>query len=230
MIKAALVVFPGSNRDRDMRMALLRAVGREPLMVWHQDSEIPAVDLIVLPGGFTYGDYLRSGAMAARAPVMREVARLAARGVPVLGVCNGFQILAEAGLLPGVMMANAGLRFVCKYVHMRVEEAHTVFTNGYRAAQVIRVPVAHHDGNYFADPATLSELAQHGQVAFRYCAADGEITTEANPNGSIDNIAGVFNRGRTILGLMPHPENVTDSALGGSDGGPLFDGLVAALG
>jgi len=149
--------------------------------------------------------------------------------VPILGVCNGFQILTEAGLLPGVMMANAGLRFVCKYVHMRVAEAQTIFTAGYRADQVIRVPVAHQDGNYFADPATLAELADNRQVAFRYCAADGAVTPEANPNGSIDNIAGVFNRGRTILGLMPHPENVTDEALGGTDGGALFGGLVAAL-
>jgi phosphoribosylformylglycinamidine synthase len=229
MIKAALVVFPGSNRDRDMRLALGRAMGAEPLIVWHQESELPALDLIVLPGGFAYGDYLRSGAMAARAPVMREVARLAARGVPILGVCNGFQILTEAGLLPGVMMANAGLRFVCKYVHMRVEEAQTIFTAGYRADQVIRVPVAHHDGNYFADPATLAGLADNGQVAFRYCDGDGALAPEANPNGSIDNIAGVFNRGRTILGMMPHPENVTDRALGGTDGGALFGGLVAAL-
>lgn len=228
-MKAALIVFPGSNRERDMQMALERTMGRPPLMVWHAERELPETDLIVLPGGFAHGDYLRPGAMAAHSPVMTEVARRADQGVPILGVCNGFQVLAEAGLLPGVMLRNSGLRFVCKDVYMRVESNQTIFTNGYQAHQVIRVPVAHHDGSYFTDTQTLSRIIDGDQVAFRYCSAAGETCEEANPNGSIDNIAGVFNRGRTVLGMMPHPENVTDDVLGPTDGRALFDGLVAAL-
>ena len=228
-MKAALIVFPGSNRDRDMRLALERCMGRPPILVWHRDSELPDADLIVLPGGFSYGDYLRSGAMAARSPVMREVIRRANRGVPVLGVCNGFQILTEAGLLPGAMMRNTGLKFVCKDVHLRVEQSQTIFTNAYDAHEVIRVPVAHHDGNYFADEDTLSEIFHNDQVAFRYCSASGAVSSEANPNGSVANIAGVFNRGRTVLGMMPHPEDASDEALGPVGGRPLFDGLVVAL-
>jgi phosphoribosylformylglycinamidine synthase len=228
-MKAALIVFPGSNRDRDMRLALTAAAGRAPVEVWHGDSELPEVDLIVLPGGFSYGDYLRAGAMAARSPVMAEVARRAKAGVPVLGVCNGFQVLTETGLLPGALMRNAGLKFVCRDVHLRVEASQTIFTNGYESEQVIRVPVAHMDGNYFADEDTLKSLADNDQIAFRYCTATGDVATEANPNGSRDGIAGIFDRGRTVLGMMPHPENVTDAAVGGLDGHPLFAGLAAAL-
>jgi phosphoribosylformylglycinamidine synthase len=228
-MKAALIVFPGSNRDRDMRLALGDAAGRPPVEVWHGDSELPEVDLIVLPGGFSYGDYLRAGAMAARSPIMAEVIGRAGKGVPVLGVCNGFQMLTETGLLPGALMRNAGLRFVCRDVHLRVEASQTVFTSGYEAAQVIRVPVAHMDGNYFADVDTMSSLADHDQIAFRYCTPEGDLAGAANPNGSRDAIAGIFNRGRTVLGMMPHPENATDEAVGGLDGRPLFDGLAAAL-
>ncbi len=228
-MKAAVIVFPGSNRDRDMIEALARTMGRPPLTVWHQDTEFGDVDLIVVPGGFTYGDYLRAGAMAVHSPVMGEVRRRAEAGVPTLGVCNGFQILTEAGLLPGALMRNAGLQFVCRDVHIRVETSQSLFTSGYEAGQVLRVPVAHHDGNYFADPDTLDRLEQSGRVAFRYATPGGETTEAANPNGSARNIAGIFNESKTVLGLMPHPENATEALIGGIDGQALFDGLAAAL-
>ncbi len=228
-MKAAVVVFPGSNREQDMIDALTLSMGRSPEKVWHRDTEITDVDLIVLPGGFSYGDYLRSGAMAAHSPVMRTIVERAARGVPVLGVCNGFQILTETGLLPGALMRNAGLKFVCRDVHLRVESSQTIFTGGYEADQVIRVPVAHHDGNYFADNELLDRLEDHGQVAFRYCTESGETTAGANPNGSVRNIAGIFNETKTVLGMMPHPENLVADWQGGSDGKALFDGLAEAL-
>ena len=228
-MRAAVIVFPGSNRDRDMIEALARTTGRPPLTVWHRDTEFDDVDLIVVPGGFTYGDYLRAGAMAVHSPVMREVRRRAEAGVPTLGVCNGFQILTEAGLLPGALMRNAGLKFVCRDVHIRVETSQSLFTSGYEAGQVLRVPVAHHDGNYFADPQTLDRLEQTGRVAFRYTTPGGEATDTANPNGSARNIAGIFNESKTVLGLMPHPENATEALIGGIDGQALFGGLAAAL-
>lgn len=229
-MKAALVVFPGSNRDRDMRLALTRAcAGRPPLDVWHADADFPKVDLIVLPGGFAHGDYLRCGAIAAHSPVMREVTRRAQAGVRVLAVCNGFQVACEAGLLPGALMCNAGLKFICKTTHLRVETAASDFTRRYRQGQVIRVPVAHHDGNYQTDADTLKRLQDEERIAFRYSDAAGEVGAENGLNGSIDNIAGVFNAGRTVLGLMPHPENATDPLCGGSDGLPLFEGLMEAL-
>jgi phosphoribosylformylglycinamidine synthase len=228
-MKAAVIVFPGSNCDRDVKVALAQSMGAEPAMVWHGETELPDVDLIVLPGGFSYGDYLRSGSMAAHSPVMREVVARARAGVHVLGICNGFQILTEAGLLPGVLMANAGLRFVCRDVWLRVEATDTVFTKAYEQGQVLRVPIAHHDGNYFADDETCKRLAGEGRIALRYCSPDGAVTIEANPNGSRDNIAGIVDAGRTILGLMPHPERLSDPMLGGVDGRPLFDGLVGAL-
>ncbi|MSO71479.1 MAG: phosphoribosylformylglycinamidine synthase subunit PurQ [Alphaproteobacteria bacterium] len=224
-----VIVFPGSNCDRDVADGLAAALGRRPQMVWHADSEIPKCDLIVLPGGFSYGDYLRSGAIAAHSPVMEEVKRRAEAGVPVLGICNGFQILTEAGLLPGVLLRNAGLGFVCRWTHLRVERADTVFTAGYTAGQVVRFPVAHHDGNFFTDPATLKRIEGEGQVAFRYCTASGEVAREANPNGSLNNIAGVFNEQRSVLGLMPHPDRAFDRALGGEDGKVLFRTLVEKL-
>jgi len=229
-MKAAVIVFPGSNCDRDMKVALAQSMGSDPLMVWHGDADFPEVDLIVLPGGFSYGDYLRCGAMSANSPVMREVVRRAAKGVHVLGVCNGFQILTEAGLLPGALMRNAGIKFICKDVPLRVENAETAFTRGYVKGQVITIPVAHHDGNYFADKETLKEIEDGGQVAFRYAHPTGMVDDAANPNGSLDNIAGVFNKRRTILGMMPHPERLADLSLGGLDGKPMFDGLVEALG
>ncbi|MBX6368854.1 MAG: phosphoribosylformylglycinamidine synthase subunit PurQ [Rhodospirillales bacterium] len=228
-MKAAVITFPGSNRETDMLDALERITGKKPLRVWHADSELPKVDLIVIPGGFSYGDYLRCGAMAAHSPIMREVKARAAAGTPILGVCNGFQILCEAGLLPGVLLVNETLKFHCFDVHLRVENSQTVFTSGYSTGQVIRVPVAHRDGNYFADPETLDRLEGEGRVAFRYVTADGVPTKEANKNGSARNIAGIFNETKTVLGLMPHPEDATDPIQGSTDGIGLFRGLAEAL-
>jgi phosphoribosylformylglycinamidine synthase len=228
-MQAAVVVFPGSNCDRDVQVALRHATGREPVMVWHKDASFEAVDLIVLPGGFSYGDYLRSGAMAAQSPVVKEVVARAGRGVPVLGICNGFQVLTETGLLPGALMRNGGLKFVCRDVLLRVETSQSLFTWRYEAGQVIRSPIAHGDGNYFADGNTLSRLYDRDQIAFRYCDADGEPSAAANPNGSRHNLAGIYNEAKTILGLMPHPERLAEPELGGTDGRLMFDGLVEAL-
>ena len=229
LMKAAVIVFPGSNCDRDVQVALSQSMGQEPKMVWHKESDFEPVDLIVLPGGFSHGDYLRCGAMAARAPVMTEVARRARAGIPVLAICNGFQILTEAGLLPGALIRNAGLKFVCKDVHIRVETGQSLFTSRYQSGAVIRLPVAHHEGNYVAGPDELARLEERGQIAFRYCDRSGEPGAAANPNGSARHIAGLFNETKTILGMMPHPERSADPALGGEDGRALFDGLVEAL-
>jgi len=221
-MKSAVVVFPGSNCDRDLAVALRDVTGVEPVMVWHRDSALPeGLDLIALPGGFSYGDYLRSGAMSARSPVMRAVVDAAQQGRAVLGVCNGFQVLTEAGLLPGALMRNAGLDFVCRDVALTVANAQTPFTAHYDAGEQIRIPVAHHDGNYTADDATLDRLEGEGRIVFRYAEA---------VNGSARDIAGIVNDSGNVLGLMPHPERLIDDALGGSDGRRLFEGLVAALG
>lgn len=228
-MKAAVIVFPASNCDRDVKVALERTPGIEPVMVWHKETELPMVELIVLPGGFAFGDYLRAGAMAAHSPVMYEVRRRAEKGVPILGICNGFQVLTEAGLLPGAFLQNAGLKFVCKDVHLRVETSQSLFTNKYETGQTLRIPIAHHEGNYFADDDTLGRLEANGQVAFRYCTAEGKVTAEANPNGAARNIAGLFNESKTILGLMPHPERLADAALGGEDGKAIFAALAEAL-
>ena len=228
-MKAAVIVFPGSNCDRDMQVALRDAMGSEPLMIWHGDSEMPNVDLIAIPGGFSFGDYLRAGCMAAKAPIMEEVVNRAAKGVPVLGVCNGFQILTESGLLPGALMRNAALKYVCRDVHLKVATSDTVFTSQYTTDQLIRIPIAHHDGNYFADKRTLQELEDTGRVAFHYCDETGVVTDAANPNGSQLGIAGIYNKDKTVLGMMPHPERLADFELGGADGRPLFEGLVQAL-
>lgn len=228
-MKAAVIVFPGTNREGDVCKALKTATGSLPALVWHGDHALPEADLIVVPGGFAHGDYLRAGAMAAHSPVMAAVVERARKGVPVLGICNGFQILTETGLLPGMLMRNAGLKFVCRDVHLRVDAADTVFTRGYREGQVIRIPVAHHEGNYFADEDTLERLFGNGQVAFRYCHPSGEVAADANPNGSRRNIAGILDDKRTVLGLMPHPDRLADAALGGTDGRAMFDGLVEAL-
>jgi len=229
-VQAAVIVFPGSNCDRDVAVALAASTGKPPRMVWHRDSELPKLDLAVLPGGFSYGDYLRCGAMAAHSPVMRAVIERAKGGMAVLGICNGFQILVETGLLPGALLRNAGLRFVCKDVHLRVETSESPYARGYNAGAVLRLPIAHGEGNYFADESTLDRLEGEGRVAFRYVTAEGEATEPANPNGSARNIAGIYSADRRVLGMMPHPERLADPALGGTDGRPMFDGLAEALG
>ncbi|MBV9079155.1 MAG: phosphoribosylformylglycinamidine synthase subunit PurQ [Methylobacteriaceae bacterium] len=228
-MKAAVVVFPGSNRDRDVLRAL-RLAGAEAEPVWHTDSALPAgTDLAVLPGGFSYGDYLRCGAIAARAPALDAVRRHAARGGLVLGICNGFQILCEAGLLPGLLMRNAGLRFLCHRQHVRVERADTAFTRGYAPGQAIEICIAHGEGNYTADPETLARLEGEGLVAFRYCDATGALPADAAVNGSMNAIAGIYSERRNVLGLMPHPENFVDPLVGGTDGLPLFESLAGRL-
>jgi phosphoribosylformylglycinamidine synthase I len=220
-VKSAVLVFPGSNCDRDIAVALRDVTGKAPAMVWHRDTELPAgTDFIAVPGGFSYGDYLRSGAMAARSPIMRAVADAAGRGVPVFGVCNGFQVLTEAGLLPGALMRNAGLHFVCRTVGLTVANSQSIFTAQYGADEAICVPVAHHDGNYQADPDTLDRLEGEGRVAFRY---------NEDVNGSAHNIAGVLNAAGNVLGMMPHPERVVEPAHGGTDGRRLFEGLLEAV-
>jgi len=228
-MKASVIVFPGSNCDRDAAVALEAATGLAPSMVWHGDSELPASDLIVLPGGFSYGDYLRSGAMAAHSPVMREVVARARGGTPVLGICNGFQVLTEAGLLPGVLMRNATLKFICRDVLLRVERNDTGFTRRYAQGEVVRFAVANKDGSYFAEDATLDRLEGEGRIALRYCDETGGISDAANPNGSRRNIAGLYNENGTVLGLMPHPERLADPALGGTDGAKMFLSLVETL-
>ena len=219
-MKTAVIVFPGSNCDRDLAVAFEQATGKKPVMVWHRETELPdGVDLIGVPGGFSYGDYLRSGAMAAQSPVMRAVSEAADRGTYVLGICNGFQVLTETGLLPGALMRNAGIKFVCRDVALSVDNSQSAFTSKYDAGEAITIPVAHHDGNYFADDATLDRIEGEGRVAFRY--------TEA-VNGSARNIAGVLNEAGNVLGMMPHPERMSEAAHGGLDGKRLFDALAGA--
>ncbi|MGI4746152.1 MAG: phosphoribosylformylglycinamidine synthase subunit PurQ [Janthinobacterium lividum] len=225
-MKAGIVVFPGTNRERDMAIALKAASGRAPVMLWHRDTELPSLDLVVLPGGFSHGDYLRSGAMAAHAPIMTAVRAFAAAGGHVLGVCNGFQILTEAQMLPGALLRNAGMRFLSHDCTLRVERGDTAFTRGWRKGDLFRAPLAHGDGNYAADADTLDRLEGEGLVAFRYADADG---SERNPNGSARSIAGVFSENLRVCGLMPHPEDLVDPLMGGIDGRPLFDGLVEAF-
>ncbi len=221
-MKTAVIVFPGSNCDRDLAVALEAVTGTRPDMVWHGDSALPdGVGLVAVPGGFSYGDYLRSGAIAARSPIMQAVVEQAGKGLPVLGVCNGFQVLTEAGLLPGALMRNAGLNFVCRDVALTIDNAASAFTGRYAAGETIRVPVAHHDGNYFADDATLDRLEGEGRVAFRY----GEPV-----NGSARNIAGILNAGGNVLGMMPHPERKIETAHGGTDGRRLFEGVLETIG
>jgi phosphoribosylformylglycinamidine synthase I len=229
-MQAAVVVFPGSNCDRDIKVALEAVAGKPVSMVWHADTAVPdPCDLIVLPGGFAYGDYLRCGAMAAHSPIMRDVVARAKAGTPVLGICNGFQVLTETGLLPGVLMRNASLKFVCRDVHLKVEQPDTLFTSQYRRGEVIRIPIAHGDGNYFADAATLDELEAEDRVVFRYVDKAGNATADANPNGAQRNIAGICDRSRRILGMMPHPERLFEPRLGGSDGRRMFESLLATM-
>jgi phosphoribosylformylglycinamidine synthase I len=220
-MKSAVIVFPGSNCDRDLAVALEQVTGRKPAMVWHRDSELPqGVDFIGIPGGFSYGDYLRSGAMAARSPIMRAVGDAAERGVPVIGICNGFQVLTEAGLLPGALMRNSGLHYICRPVAVTVENSQTLFTNGYERGEKLLIPIAHHDGNYQADEETLDRLEGEGRVVFRY----GEEC-----NGSARSIAGILNANGNVLGMMPHPERAFEPAHGCSDGRRLFEGLLETV-
>jgi phosphoribosylformylglycinamidine synthase len=220
-MKSAVLVFPGSNCDRDLAVAIEQVTGRAPAMVWHRESELPqGTDFIAIPGGFSYGDYLRSGAMAARSPIMGAVAEAANRGVPVLGICNGFQVLTEAGLLPGALMRNAGLHFVCRSVGLKVENSQSIFTSAYQADEDISIPVAHHDGNYQADAETLDRIEGEGRVAFRYT---GDV------NGSARSIAGILNGQGNVLGMMPHPERALEPAHGNTDGRRLFEGLLEAV-
>ncbi len=221
-MKSAVVVFPASNCDRDAAMALEQVTGSKPQMVWHGDSDLPDVDLVVLPGGFSYGDYLRCGAMAAQSRIMKDVKAKADKGVCVLGICNGFQILAESGLLPGALMRNAELKFVCRPVGLLVEESQSAFTRAYSKGDRVEFPVAHGEGNYFADDATLDRLEGEGRVAFRYAPGD-------NPNGSARDIAGILSEKRNVLGLMPHPERACDAILGSTTGRALFQSLVQSL-
>ena len=227
-MRAAVILFPGVNREGDAARALNQATGATPTIVWHAERELPAgVDLVVLPGGFSYGDYLRCGAIAARAPIMKAVGDHAARGGLVLGICNGFQILCEAGLLPGVLMRNAQRRFLCRMQHVRVENAQSPFTRRYAPGQVVKFAIAHGEGNFVADDETIEQIEAEGRVAFRYCDAEGRIGNSTNPNGSTNSIAGVFSARFNVLGLMPHPENLIDPLVGGVDGRGLFDSLAA---
>ena len=228
-MKSCVIVFTASNFDRDIADSLARATGTRPQMVWHGEPEVPACDLIVLPVGFSFGDYLRCGAIAANSPIMKDVIKKAADGTPVLGVCNGFQILVESGLLPGALLLNSSLKFICKDTHLKVAQTDTIFTRKYETDSVIRIPIAHHEGNYFADDDTLDMLEGEGRIAFRYCSAEGDISNADNPNGSARNIAGIYNKRFTVLGMMPHPERLDQEILGGVDGAPLFHSLVEAL-
>jgi phosphoribosylformylglycinamidine synthase len=227
-MKFGIVVLPGSNCDHDALHVTKDVLGEDAEVLWHKDTDLKGADCVIIPGGFAYGDYLRAGALAKFAPIMSSIRRHAEAGGLVLGICNGFQVLTEVGLLPGALMRNQNLRFLSRDVYLRTEETDTPFTNELVAGQILRTPIAHGEGNYFADEATLDELELHRQVIFRYCDAEGRLTGEANPNGSARNIAGICNRGRNVLGLMPHPERCSESILGNADGLSIFRSIVAA--
>ena len=228
-MKFGVVVFPGSNCDHDAYHAIGTVLGQPVEFIWHQSEQLDGFDAVILPGGFAYGDYLRTGAIARFSPVMRAVERFARRGGLVLGICNGFQILLEAGLLPGAMLRNAGLRFICRHVYIRVETTATPFTSAARRGQVLKIPIAHSEGNYFCDPATLRELERNDQIAFRYTGPDGREDPAANPNGSVANIGGICNAARNVLGLMPHPERASEAELGSTDGVVIFRSMLESL-
>jgi len=225
-MKTAITVFPGTNRERDMAVAIEKASGQRPDLIWHGETTLSGYDLIIVPGGFSYGDYLRCGAMAGNSPIMRAVKEQAERGVAVLGVCNGFQVLTETGMLPGVLMRNAGLKFICKMTHIRCERSHAPFTGSLNQEDVIRVAVAHNEGNYFADPETLDRLENEGRVIFRYSDAVGTVDETTNLNGSQRNIAGIVNDRGNVMGMMPHPENAIDALAGGTEGLKMFAGMA----
>jgi phosphoribosylformylglycinamidine synthase len=228
-MKFAVIVFPGSNCDHDAYHAAKHVLGQEAEFVWHKETDLRGADVVILPGGFSHGDYLRTGAIARFSPVMTAVTKVAAAGAPVLGICNGFQILLEAGLLPGAMLRNRGLKFRCEHVHIRVEQTDTPFTFACRPQQVLRIPIAHGEGNYFTTPEELRGLEQNRQIVFRYVDASGTVTDEANPNGSIDAIAGICSERRNVVGLMPHPERACELSIGSADGLIMFESVVAAL-
>ncbi len=228
-MKFGVLVFPGSNCDHDT-YHVVAAIAHQPVtFLWHETENLEGCDAILIPGGFAYGDYLRTGAIAHFAPVMQAVKRFAAQGGPVLGICNGFQILCESGLLPGALMRNAGLKYICRQVHLRTENADTLFTNALHTGQVLQIPIGHMEGNYFCGPDVLAELEQSSRIAFRYCTPEGDVTPEANPNGSLGNIAGILNEGKNVLGMMPHPDRSSELLLGSADGFAIFQSMVAAL-
>jgi len=228
-MRAGVVVFPGSNCDRDCIHVLRGVLGQDVVEVWHGETTLEGLDAVILPGGFAYGDYLRAGAVAATAPIMPAVRAFAQAGGPVLGICNGFQVLLEAGLLPGAMLRNRALRFQCKPVYIRVESTRTPFTRALPEGQVLRLPIAHGEGNYYAPPALLATIQDSAQVVFRYCDPDGRVVPEANPNGSVNSIAGVCGPGGNVLGLMPHPERASEAILGSEDGRLIFESLIASI-
>lgn len=228
-MQISLIVFPGTNREQDMAQAFKKLTGKPPQFVWHKDTDIGKPDLIVLPGGFSYGDYLRCGAMAAHSPVMREVIALAKKGTRVMGICNGFQVLVETELLPGALLRNRSLKFICKQVHLKAATNQNSFMSKFKRDQIIQVPIAHGEGNFFADAATIKQLEDQDRIAFRYCDENGAISDAANPNGSCGNIAGILSESKTILGMMPHPENATQDHQGNLSGTPLFESLIGAM-
>jgi phosphoribosylformylglycinamidine synthase subunit PurQ / glutaminase len=228
-MKFAVIVFPGSNCDHDCAHAVSDALGQDVQLIWHQETSLDGIDAVIVPGGFSYGDYLRTGAIAQFSPIMEAIKEFADKGGFVLGICNGFQILLEVGLLPGVMMRNRNLSFICEDVYVKVENAATPFTNACHSGQVLKLPIAHAEGNYYTDPVTLSSLQANAQVVFRYCTAGGKVTPEANPNGSLNNIAGIRNAVGNVLGLMPHPERCAESVLGNQDGLLIFQSMVKAF-
>jgi phosphoribosylformylglycinamidine synthase len=228
-MKFGVIVFPGSNCDHDSYHAVVTATGGDAVFLWHESHDLENCDAIIVPGGFAYGDYLRTGAIARFAPIMQEVARFAAAGGLVIGICNGFQILCEAGMLPGALMRNAGLKYVCKQVHLRVENNDTPFTHACSPGDVLQIPVGHMEGNYYCHPETLEELRDQGRIVFRYCTSNGQLTAASNPNGSLENIAGICNEGRNVLGMMPHPDRSSESLLGSADGAKIFCSMAAAV-
>jgi phosphoribosylformylglycinamidine synthase I len=227
-MKFGVIIFPGSNCDQDSYHAVIAATSQQAAFLWHESHDLENSDAIIVPGGFAYGDYLRTGAIARFAPIMEQVTKFAASGGLVIGICNGFQILCEAGLLPGALLRNAGLKYVCKYVHLRVENAETSFTNACRQ-NVLRIPIGHMEGNYYCDPQTLATLQRENRIIFRYSTPDGRVTPEGNPNGSLDNIAGIVNEGGNVLGMMPHPDRCSESLLGSDDGAKIFKSMALAL-
>ncbi len=228
-MRVSVIVFPGSNCDRDVAVSLKKFSNKSPLMIWHKETSLPDSDLIVLPGGFSYGDYLRCGSMAANSPIMKEVKKSAEKGSSILGICNGFQILTESGLLPGTLIRNQGLSFICKNTSLKVENDKSFFTHNYNKNEIINIPIAHNEGNYFADENVIKDIEDKNLVAFRYCNKNGDINEETNPNGSLKNIAGIINEKGNVLGMMPHPERATDDITGLNDGEKFFTSIIESI-